>query len=76
MFYVMPLSPLLCLSGSGRQKDGFLSRTEQTEEILSGRQGTLCKCRKILSLISLIKFSRFPWKLKVSREEERAGQEK
>lgn len=76
MFCVMPLSPLLCLSGSGRLKDGFLSRAEQTEEILSGRQGTLCKCRKILSLISLIKFSRFPCRLKVSREEERSGQEK
>lgn len=65
MYCVMPLSPLLCMSGSGRPKDGFISRTEQTEEILSGRQGTLCKCRKILSLIFPIKFSRFPCKLKV-----------
>lgn len=76
MYCVMPLSPLLCMSGSGRAKDGFVSRTEQTEEILSGRQGTLCRCRKTLSLIFLIKFSRFPCKLKVSREKETSGQKK
>ena len=76
MYCVMPLSHLLCVSGSGRAKGGFISRTEQTEEILSGRQGTLCKCRKALSLIFLTEFSRFPCKLKVSQAKERSGQKK
>lgn len=68
MYCVMPLSPLLCMSSSGRPKDGFVSRTGQTEEILSGRQSTLCKCRKTLSLLFRIKLSRFSCSLKVSKE--------
>lgn len=53
------------MSGSGRPKDGFISRIGQAEEILSGRRGKLCMCQKTLSVIFLIKFSIFLCRLKV-----------